>query len=467
MFKWWPFFKKEKKRSFASAKTTRILADWKTTDQPFSEILRLNLCKLRQRSRDLEKNNDYFRKYLKLLEVNVIGHKGIKYQSKIKLSDGTLDTDKNNEIERIWAEFSKKENFSACQTLNARQLSVLIVKSIARDGEAILWWIRGADNDFKLSLKMIDPISLDDELEIKRLNNGNRVFNGVEIDKLGKPVNYFFKTTSPGGDFTHRGKRFTIIPAENIIHVFHKTRIDQYRGVPAAASAMIRFHLLEQYELSELIGARVASNKMGFFTSDSGDGYTGEDIENDKTIITESSPGSFEQLPSGVQFTAFDPSHPNTNAPEYVKSVLRGATAGLGMSYNSIANNLEGVNFSSLRQAAIEDRDNYRFEQQKIIDDFLEPVINEVIKQAILLQSLNNRFINVKLVNTWKPRGWMWVNPKNEVDAAVKAIDAKIDSKTNVLSTTGKDYEEIITDLASEKDIEEQILGAPLGDIED
>jgi hypothetical protein len=51
---------------------------------------------------------------------------------------------------------------------------------------------------------------------------------------------------------------------------------------------------------------------MGFFTSPAGDGYVGEDVQDEYTPIMSAEPATFEQLPAGMDFKAFDPAHPTT-----------------------------------------------------------------------------------------------------------------------------------------------------------
>ena len=70
--------------------------------------------------------------------------------------------------------------------------------------------------------------------------------------------------------------------------------------------------MLNGYYEAEITAARVASAKMGFFTSPAGDGYVGEDVQDEYTPIMSAEPATFEQLPAGMDFKAFDPAHPTT-----------------------------------------------------------------------------------------------------------------------------------------------------------
>ncbi|MCI0539082.1 MAG: phage portal protein [Verrucomicrobiales bacterium] len=75
----------------------------------------------------------------------------------------------------------------------------------------------------------------------------------------------------------------------------------------------------------------------------------------------EVSPGQFETRPVGFEFQTFDPQHPTQAFPFFVKTFLRGIASGLGVSYNTLANELEGVNFSSIRAGVSDEREEIRF----------------------------------------------------------------------------------------------------------
>ena len=62
---------------------------------------------LRNRSRDLERNNEYMRRYLQLLRTNVVGEGGIRLQMKARNPDGGMDIGGNNIVESAWTEFCR------------------------------------------------------------------------------------------------------------------------------------------------------------------------------------------------------------------------------------------------------------------------------------------------------------------------------------------------------------------------
>ena len=135
---------------------------------------------------------------------------------------------------------------------------------------------------------------------------------------------------------------------------------------------MKALHQLDGYMEAELIAARLAAAKSLFLTSPDGMGYDPDDYE-DHAPILDAEPGSITQLKPGVEIQPWNPDHPMTAFADFHASVLRSVASGLGISYVTLANNLEGVSYSSIRQGATEERDNLRVLQRFLIQHLAEP----------------------------------------------------------------------------------------------
>ena len=242
-------------------------------------------------------------------------------------------------------------------------------------------------------------------------------------------------------------------------------RHEQPRGIPWMISAMLRLQMLGGYEEAELIAARIGASKMGFFTSDDADGYDGEGEDAEGFLTMEAEPGVFEQLPKGVGLETFDPSHPNSQFGAFVKAALRGVASGVNVSYNSLANDLEGVNYSSIRQGALDERDHWRVLQQWTIEQFNQPVFDAWLKAFLTskLTTLPGRKLHKFNAPVWSPRGWQWIDPLKEVKANAEAVANGFKNRTDVLAEQGRDFEETLQALAAENELIES-LGISLGE---
>ena len=458
------FFKRNKKpsrrRSYEAGAVGRLLSGWTTTQKTADEAIRVDLRNMRARSRDLSRNNDYARKYGEMVKTNIVGANGIVMQSKAKRQDGTFDKLDNDTIEKAWKLWGNKSNCTVTGKLSWIDVQRCVIESVARDGEILIRKIRAAENPFGFSLQLIEPDHLDEDLN-KDLQNGNRIKMGVELNSWGKPVNYWLLQNHPGENTTaHYGKHYIPIPAGDMIHLFITNRPGQTRGVPWLASAMTRLHQIGEYEEAEVVAARVAACKMGFFKPDSGEGYIGDDVDSMGNTIAEAAPGQMELLPPGMEFSAFDPTHPSGNFAPFVKSTLRGIASGLNVSYNSLASDLEGVNFSSIRSGVLEERQNWRVLQSWLSEHFHQEVYLEWLRMAFVNKQLGQipmqRFDKFAKPN-WQARGWEWVDPLKDAKANLQELHMGTKSRADILSEKGKDIEDVFEQLKAENDLAESV----------
>ena len=459
-----------KKRNYAAAKQSRITADWTMKNASANTEIRRDVKTLRARSRQLERDNDYVRRYLKVLENNVLGSAGIKLQAKSKDADGTLDLKANEMVEKAWAEWGKPANCSTAGIYSWGDIQKLILRSVARDGACLIRKVPNYDNDFKFAIQVLEIDLLNHDKNI-RLENGNTVRMGVELNKWERPVAYHLLNGHDGDEFNyHKPTATTRIPADQIIHAYSAERAHQSMGVPWLCSAMGRLNMLNGYEEAELIAARVSSAKMGFYIkNEQGEGFQGEEETGTGNLIAQAEPGSFEELPAGTDFRTFDPTHPNGNYGMYVKTCLRGIAAGLGLSYNSLANDLEGVSYSSIRAGLLEEREEWKGIQTWFIEHIVDPVFRDWLNYALLSGKMElpatkaQKFSEVE----WKPRRWQWVDPLKDTQASVIQIEKGLKSRRAIIAEHGGDIADTFTEieedakLASSKNLK---LGDDLDD---
>ena len=201
----------------------------------------------------------------------------------------------------------------------------------------------------------------------------------------------------------------------------------------------------------------MAASKMGFFTSDSGEDAPADDYDGTVPII-DAEPGTFHQLPAGVDFKPFDPTHPATAFSDFQKGILRGLASGLGVSYASLSNDLEGTSYSSIRQGALEERDAYKDEQQFFRDHFILPAYAAWLRHVMdfgLINIPSTRFDKFYNASMFRARGWQWVDPAKEINAAVTAMHNGIMSMQDVSGQYGRDVEETFSQWQRDKEIAE------------
>lgn len=458
-------------RNYAAAQVNRLTQGWGTVSMSANSDIHRSLDAVRARSRKLANDDEYVKKWLAMVATNVVGPGGFRFQARVYDQPGRPDTYANTAIEAGWDRFCA---VGVCDVTGAQDmagLQQLAIKSAARDGEYLAQIIRGTDagNDFGLAIQFLDIDRLATTLNKPAEGGANAIRMGVELGRFGRPVAYWLKTNHPGELYQAmsgiRGDGYQRIPAQDIIHGFVKDRPEQVRGMPWAHAAMIRLNNLGGYEEAAVIAARVGASKMGFFTTPDGQaevvGTGTEDGTADGALTMDADPGVFQSLPEGVQFQPFNPDYPTAMYADFVKANLRGIASGLGVAYHALANDLEGVSFSSIRSGTLEERDVWMMVQEWFSKSFLERVFAEWLQSALAFGQLtmpNGSALPLTKIDKFRPhifqgRRWEWVDPLKDIEADIAAINAGLKSPQSVAAKLGLDYEDLLIEIKAAQDM--------------
>jgi lambda family phage portal protein len=440
--------------NFEAGRMTRLTEDWGTSISSADLDLWANLVQLRGRARRLSTNNPLVRKYLRMCQKNIAGPDGIRLQMKVPMKKGKkLNKKLNQEIEAAWDRWCRRDSCTVTGKMTLTQAARFAVEQWKRDGESLVRMVSYDRNPFNFALQFFDPDQLDVTWFNYTMPTGNQIRMSVEVDPYGKPVAYHLWKRHPMEYST--APQFRIrVPAEEILHVFTPQRVGQTRGYPEMAPSMINIHMIGRYTEAEVIAARTAAEKQGFFESKTGEEeYTGPDDAEDN-IKMEAKPGMLEQLPAGVSFKPWDATHPTQAFPSFMKSVTRMIGAGLDVSYESLANDREGVNYSSIRAGLLDERDTWKTEQDVFKELFYRPVFERWLEHAwlageIKLDGLPSDYF--AYVN-FHARGWPWVDPLKDQQASVLAVQNGYQTQSQQMAEAGNDFEETIDMIKYEQD---------------
>lgn len=438
---------------------------WNALSTPPDAWITLYQPVLVARSREQWSNNDYVRGYIRRCRQNIVGPHGVKMESKVVLSNGKPDKNANDAIEAAWKEWCKRGNCDVTGTMSWVGLQKLAIEHAARDGEFIMRKIRGPDaGPFGFALQLIDPQRLNVRYENYKFgNNGNFVRNGIEFNRYGRPIAYHFASTDESDSWFYysiSGKGFVRVPAEDVIHGFVQEMASQRRGIPWTSTGLFRMHHLQGFEDAAVQNARASAAKMGFIEYEDGFGPEMEDGEDVASTI-DAEPLSFHELPQGAKIAKWDPQYPSGEFAVFQKSMLRGASTGWGVAYNSLANDLEGVNFSSIRDGKVDERDNWKELQEWLIETLCVPVREDWLKIALLSEKIVNAKNGKPLLATkiaaYQPvhcqgRRWAWIDPKSDATAKVTEIRGGMTTLSQVIREQGRDPESVFQEYADDID---------------
>lgn len=451
---------KAAKRQFLAAAHSRLSMDWPSVTLSSDEVIQRNLRALRGRSRWLASNNGYYLRYIALNGQNIVGPRGVKLDAKVKLSETQFDKTANAEIENGWKRWGKKGVPMRRSQWTKTDMERVIAFTVVRDGEVFIrkWFGTG---DFGFQLELIDPMRVSTDLN-KRLSGRSEIINGIEYED-GQVVAYWISERGMQSDYS--GGRAERVPARFIEHLYFPTEAEQKRGIPWMAAGMQRVHMLDRYENAEVTQARIAAEKGGFFTKNAAaegdyDGTgSGNDDDSGEVEYMDSEAGVFASLPSGWDFKEFDPTHPTTAFDPFSTKLLRGIASAGNINYNSLANDLSDVNYSSARIGILEVRDNWQEKQQWLIGWFHEVIFPDWLRMSMTTGQLRleiSRFREYLDAVAWVPRSWAWVDPQKEAIGNRETVKLRAKSLSEVASERGVEFEEVVDSLAKEREYAEK-----------
>lgn len=464
------------RRDFNAAANNRLTGGWNSVNTSANADLFRGLDTLRARSRDLCTNNDYAKRFLSMVAANVVGGNGIMLQARIYDAPGKPDNWANGSVEAAWARWGARGSCDVTGRLSWRDLQLLVVRTVARDGEALVRVVRGktAGNGAGFALQVLDIDRLDTKLmrAADAASGFNEIKMGVEVDGFGRAVAYWLRPYHPGELWLAQGQvlsQHQRVPANEIHHVHLQDRPEQVRAAPWMHAAMTQLNNLGGYEEAAVIAARVGASKMGFFTTPDGI-PPGDGTDEAGVPYTDAEPGSFGTLGPGQSFESFNPDYPHAMYGDFVRACLRGVASGLDVSYHALANDLTQVNYSSIRSGTIEERDQWMSVQQWYIDAFIEPVFTSWIASALAFGQItlpNGAALPVEKLeklsgHTWQPRRWQWVDPLKDMEANIVAIQNGLKAPQDIAAELGVDYEDVLVKIKQAQDLAEKI-GVKLG----
>lgn len=441
-------------RRFEAATMDRLTARWLATGTEIDQELRGQLTALRNRSRDLFKNNEYAARFGRMVRNNVVGPEGFTLQARIVDANGKPDSLANRAVEAAFWRWMRRENCDVSGKRSFVDQCRSALTSLARDGEFLFRKVRGVGyGAFGYQLQALDAARLDETLNREATEGSNAIVMGVEMDRFRKPVAYHL-WTAPAGHLSRARER---IPADEIIHDFIPLETEQTRGVPWMHAAMRRLNDLGGYREAAVIAARVGACKMGIWETIDGEPPPNDGEDDDGNYITDAVAGHFDFAPKGYKLAKFDPTYPHDQFDAFCKATLRGIASGIGVAYHGLANDLEGVNFSSIRSGVLDEREEWMAIQNWVISSLLTQVFEDWIAIALLQQKIvlpNGAVLPASKLDkfsahVWQPRRWSWVDPLKDIQASVIAIDNRLASPQQIAAQSGRDIEDVLDDIAA------------------
>jgi lambda family phage portal protein len=388
--------------------------------------------KVRERARDLARNNPYAVRALNVIVANTVGTgivANIKGRSK-------LQEKKLNDLWKLWAEttacdYSGRNNFYGLQAL--------VLRTMAESGEGLSRKTFDKDGP-KLQILESDYLVTDKD------DTATNLVQGVEFDRNGKRVAYHLYVKHPGDNGS--GSQTIRISAEDLDHVYRQDRPGQVRGISWAHAIIEPLKDLDDYQRATLVGRKVASC-FGVFVRTNGQdiGLTDSQKRDKREAQMQLTPGTVRYLDPGEDIQLASP--PGVDGyTDFVREQLRAVASGLGITYERLTGDFSQVNFSSGRMGDMEFRRNVDFWRWNIlVPQFCEPSF-ALFKRYAEIQGISTDGITVE----WVPPAHVMIDPAKEVAADKEAVKAGFKSRSQVIREQGYDPESVLNEIKDERE---------------
>lgn len=422
---------------------------------------------LRQRARMLYMAAPVATSAIKTNRTNVIGC-GLQLKSRINRVKLGLTPEQAKEWQRkteeefeLWA--ANKRNCDAIGVNNFYTAQQLALASCLLSGDMIVL-LKHEDptvlNPYGLRFHMIeaDRVSTPTAMTAGssffanmtqgETKEGNRIYDGIEVDKNGRIIAYWIRNTYPFQQTADKTEWKRVLATgeatglPNVLHVMETERPEQYRGVSYLAQVIEPMLQMRRYTDSELTAAVVESFFTAFIKTEAdpnenpynevgGDGT--EQVSDDPNEY-EMGPGQINIMKPGEDVVFGDPKRPAGGFDGFVVAICKQIGAALEIPADLLLKSFN-ASYSASRAALLEAWKAFKMRREWFADDFCRPLYEVWMAEAVARGRIiaPGFFSDPAIRAAWL--GSEWIGPTQGQLDPVKEITAEQLACENGFST--------------------------------
>lgn len=415
-------------RSYDAASKGRRTSSWIAGGTSANAEIMAAGAYLRNRSRELTRNNPYAKKALQSIVNNTVG-RGIKAK---------ID---NEKVQKEFNKWAKKSSVDFNELKNFYGIQKMVMRAVVESGDCLILKrrVKKPKGGVPLELQVVEIDHLDTSKNFEE-GNGSYTFMGIEFDKRGKRKAYWLFPKHQGDSRGFGANVSKRIPAEDVIHVFEQLRPSQMVGVPFGVSSFMRVRDMDEYNDAQVMRQKIAACYSVFISRD---GSGGVDLPQDEIDDLERIEPAMITVLNGNDKVTFGSPPTVENFAEFSRSILQGVAAGFGNTYENITGDLSNVNFSSGRMGWIEFGRNVEDWQDHILVPMLCDKVFDWWKEAAMLAGIN---VGDADVNWTSPRREM-IDPVKETKGITDGVKAGLSSMPDAIRRMGDDPDEVLAEI--------------------
>jgi len=434
--------------AYAAASQGRRVSGWRVSGGGPNVTTLWGLSTIRERSRDRARNDAWGKAAPERIVSNMVGT-GI---TALPLG-GTESWRKR--ARALW-EISMTE-MDADGVLDGYGLQALAVRAWMESGEVFVRarYRRPSDGlavPFQVQILEAEHCPED----WNQMNGANEIRAGIEFTPYGKRAAYWLYPRHPNdGVMTGQSQQPVRVPAEQIIHLYEPLRPGQLRGIPDAASVLLRMRNVDGFDDATLDRQTMAAQITMVVKSPLGADVMGVQEATDAGAAGTSDDGVPEiGLEPGTTLTLAEgeeaqfPTYPDAGAnyPDYMRQQMLAVCAAYGVPYEVLVGDMRNVSDRTLRVIINEFR--RRIEQRQwlyLIPQYCAQVRRWWLAQAVLSGALDAPGYDDPMKRRdyervrWIPQGWPYMHPVQDVQAKALEVENRFVSRDDVILERGDD----------------------------
>lgn len=407
-----------------AAEQNRLTADWIAPATSADSAIVADMARTNARSRQLLRDDPWAKSISRAFRRNIVGT-GIT---------PSVDGKPWRHAWRAWAEDPRQCDVEGRR--NFHQIQQWCSDDQVAVGQCfVVRWIINS----RLKLQLFEFEQLDTYKLMDR-DSGNEVRNGIEVDEYGKAVAYHFFRRHPN-DIRGMARPAPLtldsmrIPASMVCHIYNPERCRQTHAMSWLTPILRNLRDLAEYDAAQLRVAR-AEASIGFLIKGGDDG--------DDPLSLDGLSVAYVNEDEDV--TPFTPTRPGNTYDPFVRVQVMRIAAGVGLSPDQVTRSFDGGNFSSKRQASIEDRREFEPLQQQLVTQLCRPVMEDWLFAWAMThpeQSGSYFLTDDPEQVEWMGQGWEWVDPEQQGKGVERMMRLGLTNRTIEANKLGRSVQKL------------------------
>jgi lambda family phage portal protein len=428
-------------RGYDGASRGRRTDGWRSAATSADTEVGMAGALLRDRMRDLVRNNPHAAKAVSVLVNNIVGS-GVMPRA----ASGNEKLDR--QADALWETWSAE--CDADGQLDFYGLQTLACREMVEAGEVLVRRRPRRPTD-SISVPLQVQVIENDLLDASRngdLADGGRIVQGVEFDQIARRRAYWLHAHHPGDHVLNSRQRVSsaAVPAGDVAHVYEKQRT-QVRGVPWGTPVMRALRDLDDWTQAELVRKKTEACVVGIVlgADEAEQGIAPSVVDADGNRVEQFEPGLIAYARGGKDIRFNQPAT-TAGVAEWLRAQLHIVAAGFRMPYELLTGDLSQVNYSSIRAGLVEFRRMIDAAQwQLFIPMFCQPVWDWFTMQAWAAGKLATPEIPVE----WSPPRFDAVDPLKDAMADLLAMRSGTMTLAQAIARQGHNPDMVLAEIAA------------------